>query len=566
MIQNPEYSADFLHSTGTGWAPQDKQVDFAKIPFSVFEAFFGGALFAGKSDLLIMLPILYRLHEHPKFLGMFFRRTKSQHDETLFLRAQDYYKKVGGEFNLTKMTCTFPAGGQLRFTYLERDEHARDHDGAEYHYVAFDELTHFSEYQYIYITSRIRRSTSDLPTIIRSASNPGNIGHYWVRKRFIEPHRQGGRILQDAHGNKRIFIKATLKDNAIGLKHDPTYINRLQMLPEAERKAKIEGDWWVFSGQVFTEFRDERRIGEPENALHVIPSFKIPYYWPRIGALDWGFAANTYYANAAISPEKRVYIYKEYCRPKKLISAYSRDIQILNAEEVQSDNLKSIVIDPSSAKHDGQNEKSIFGQIADGLGEKLSPLLEYADNDRISGKLAFHEMLRWEQLPKLKNITPGGFNQELSDSIFRNFGAKAALEYKLGFDEASHENLPIPRLQIFSSCEELIRVIPLCIYNEDRGNITRARKKYEDVAEFSGDDAYDGGRYLLKAVDRYIEEVLFKDEAFKKLDRIHQNFAKSQDQTSYHMAMRIHDAANKKHRTSVSRTRTASLRNRGRIS
>lgn len=561
MIVDPAYSSDFKTLRNI-WEPQPKQIEFARIPFSVFEGFFGGALFGGKSELLIMLPILYRLHEHPKFLGMFFRRTKSQHDETLFLRAQEYYKHVGGDFNLTKMTCTFPAGGQIRFTYLERDEHARDHDGAEYHYVAFDELTHFTEFQYIYITSRIRRSTSDLPTIIRSASNPGNIGHYWVRKRFIEPYRAGGKILQDKHGNKRIFIKSTLKDNAIGLKADPTYENRLQMLPEAERKAKIEGDWWVFSGQVFTEFRDEKREGEPDNALHVIPPFKIPYYWPRIGALDWGYAANTYFAMGAISPSKRLYVYKEYCRPKKLITNYTRDIQILCAEEVELKNIKSIVIDPSSRKHDGQNEKSIFEQIAEGLGERIAPLLEYADNDRISGKLAFHEMLRWEQLPRLKNVTPGGFNQDLHDSIFRNFGAKAALEYKLSFDPTYYENAEIPRLQIFSDCEEFIRVIPLCVYNEDRGNVSRQRKKYEDVAEFSGDDAYDTGRYLLKGVDRYIEEVLFKDEEFKKLDRIHQNFNKSKDQTSYHMAMRLHEARAQKHVKSISRTRIGSLRSR----
>ena len=538
MIANPEYNTDFKTLKNV-WEPNPKQVEFARLPFSVFEGFFGGALGGGKSELLIMLPILYRLHENNKFLGMFFRRTKSQHDETLFLRAQQLYKHVGGEFNLTKLTCTFPAGGQIRFTYLERDEHARSHDGAEYNYVAFDELTHFSEFQYLYITSRIRRSVGDLPVIIRSASNPGNIGHYWVRKRFIEPAKEGGKILKDEHGNKRIFIKSKLTDNPHLTKNDPTYAQRLQMLPEAERKAKIEGDWWVFSGQVFTEFRDEKRIGEPDNALHVIPPFAIPYYWPRIGALDWGYTANTYFLLAAISPEKRIYPYKEYCRPKKLIKNYTRDLQILCAEEVHQENLKAIFVDPSSRKHDGQSEQSIFQQIAEGLGERIAPVLELADNDRLSGKLAFHEVLRWQQLPRIKNVTPGGFNKELHDSIFRNFGIKAALEYKLGFDESTHEVETIPRLQIFSSCEELIRVIPLCVYNEDRGNIGRARKKYEDVAEFSGDDAYDTGRYLLKGIDRYIEEVLFKDEEFKKVDAIHQRLNKTQDQTSYYMAMRM---------------------------
>jgi len=545
-ISNQTLVESLNQLSGDVWDPNMKQRIFAELPFEVFEGFYGGALGGGKSELLLMLPILYRLHEHPKFHGIFFRRTLTQQDETLVIRAKYLYGKVGGQYNETKRIFSFPSGAIIRFAYLERDEHARDHDGAEYHYVAFDELTHFSEFQYLYITSRIRRAISDLPVIIRSASNPGNIGHGWVRKRFIEPCREGGKLLVDAKGNKRIFIRSWATDNPQLTKNDPTYLDRLSMLPEHERRAKIEGDWWIFAGQVFTEFRHERLNGEPENALHVIKPFQIPYYWPRLLGIDWGHSANTWAGWMAVSPEKRVYLYDEFVINKATIKTWSAEVYRRSLSDLAQ--IKSVIVDPSAWKNEG-HEQSIIQQIISGLFQ-LGERVEKADNNRLSGKLLIHDLLRFEAQPQPKNITPGGFNQATYESLLRNFNEATAQKYAKSF--LPNQEINLPRLQIFNTCEEIIKVLPICVYNEERST-GRSQKRYEDVAEFKGDDAYDGFRYLCKGVDRYIDEVMKDDTEFKQLEAIEQHREKTNDNTSYYIRMAQLDAEKRKQGLSISR-------------
>ena len=75
------------------------------------------------------------------------------------------------------------------------------------------------------------------------------------------------------------MIFATQADNP----HiDPTYKRSLEVLPEAEKNAKLYGDFDSYLGQVFTEFRDHHMPDEPDNALHICEPFDIPEWWPRI--------------------------------------------------------------------------------------------------------------------------------------------------------------------------------------------------------------------------------------------------------------------------------------------
>jgi len=511
------------------WSPHQVQADFVQVPWSVFEAMYGGAAGGGKSELLLMLPIVYGFHEIPGFNGILFRRTFPQLEESLIPRSQEFYKYLGATYNDTKHYWTFPSGAVLRFSYLDKDKDARDHDTAEYHYAGFDELTAFTEFMYRYITSRVRSTLTGVPPLIRSATNPGNVGHAWVRDRFVAPARHGRTILYDEIAqSKRIFIPAKLTDNPHLMEKDPGYINRLRLLPLAEQKAKLDGDWWSFSGQVFDQYREEPFPDEPSNACHVVGDFEPPYWWPRVLAVDWGYSAHTWAGWAAISPDSRVFLYREYCRNRQDVSVWAADIA--RASQFELDNIVAKVIDPSAQQKRGT--KTILEQVIESTGWSD---WELADNDRIGGKMLLQEMLRWQPRPP-RYVPLEGYKQETFDYIMRNQGLEQAAEYYRMFEPEAPE-LNLPRLQITKCCVELRRTIPICVYEEKDGGPTEDVAEWRGNEEHPGDDPYDGVRYLLKAVDRFTR--LSKREFTKRaqLSAVAERLEKTGDWNTYYRQM-----------------------------
>ena len=277
-----------------------------------------------------MDPIVKQLHLHPRFHGIVFRRTFRELEESLIPRAKYLYARFGGVGSDGGKVFTFPSGAVIRMSYLATDDDAHSHQSAEYNYAAFDELTHFTRYQYFYVYTRVRSSVTGLPSYMRGASNPGGPGHTWVFKEFVEPCESGHVLLKRTMPNgkveRSIFIPAKLTDNKVLLKNDPSYENNLMMLPEAEKRALLYGDWHAFSGQVFSEFRAKRIPTEPDNALHVIEPFDIPEWWPKMVIADWGFTAMTWVGFLAISPDDRAILYREYSCKKKYIAEWGADI------------------------------------------------------------------------------------------------------------------------------------------------------------------------------------------------------------------------------------------------
>jgi hypothetical protein len=499
------------------WRPNEKQSRFIKIHWSIKEALYGGAVGGGKSELLMKLPLIYKFHEHSNFHGIYFRRTFKELEESIEPRAIPLYEAFGAKYNSGNHLFKFPSGARIRLSYLDEDKDAHGHDSAEYNYIAFDELTHFTEYQYLYLLHRNRSARKDLPAFTRAAATPLREGHFWVKKRFVDPCPQGNVILLDKlTGSKRIFIQAKLQDNLALMEAQPDYINTLLMLPEAEKKAKLYGDWDAVAGQVFSEFRVKRMLDEPENACHVCDPFEIPSWWPRVLAIDWGYAASTFALWCAIAPDGRVFIYREFEIKKTTIQTWGAMIWALS----QGENLRAKVIDPSAKQNRG-NEKTIFQQISE-----IIPGLECADNDRISGKTLIHEMLRWKKRPA-RYVPSGGYSEETAHKILRLHGTEAHAEYLKSFNPDEDVQV-LPRLQIFSTCPRLIETLPICQYSE---------KRPEDVEDFVGDDPYDTLRYLLKTVDRYVHESKAEYERLQKLEEVHQVFEKNHDWNEFYRRM-----------------------------
>lgn len=493
------------------WEPTKKQNEVLELPDEVFEALGGGAAGGGKTDLGILLPCIREFTNHPKFKGLLMRRTFADLEKEIVPRQHEWYAPMGAVYNETKKRWKFPAGAYIQNGHAEREQDVRKYDSAEYNYIDWDESTHFTGFQYLYLSiTRCRSSSPDLPAIVRSFTNPGNVGHSFFKNRFVDPAPSGKRIICDKNTRQlRCYVPFLGRDNPHLIKNDPGYLLRLEGLPEVEKKAKLFGDWNSYEGQVFSEFRVIRLQDEPENALHVIQPFSIPDYWPRFIAIDWGFKAMTFVIWAAISPDGRVYIYRTAAWVGQLISIWSNEIVNLTGSE----NIEEIVICHSAGQQRGE-EHTIQDQVYKAFNEKYQVRL--GDKDRIGGKNLIHEFLRWRQRPSL----PQGqfiYDHSYATWILRNKGEDAYNQYARLFVTAESET-NLPKLQIFSHTpegrenKELVDVIPACMPSENNP---------EDVEEFPGDDPYDCLRLVVRAISRYVDESKSKFEHFQKLEKLY---------------------------------------------
>ncbi len=528
--------------------PTAKQQQFLSLPDSIFEGLGGGAAGGGKTDLGVLLPCIRQFTEHPKYKGLLMRRTFPDIDKEIVPRQHEWYKPQGADYHETKRRWKFPSGAVIQNGHAEREQDVRRYDTTEYNNILWDESTHFTGFQYLYLSfSRCRSSSPDLPAFVRSFTNPGNVGHQFFKKRFVDICPSGGKIIQDkVTKTKRIFLPFLGQDNPYLSLNDPSYLQRLEALPETEKRAKLYGDWNSYEGQVFSEFRVFRLSDEPENAVHVIHLGSegvqgynldkiVPAWWPKILCIDWGWTALTFAIWAAISPSGRLYIYRTWAWVKTPIKVWGRELANLSkmGQPELEEKFEDIVLCHSAAQHRGE-EKTIKEQVNEIFEDKYD--IRLGDKDRIGGKNMVHEYLRWMERPRL-NLAVHEFDAELANRILRIHGEQKYFEYLDLFKPIEAET-NIPKLQILShgpegrENKELIDCIPACIPSETNP---------EDVAEFDGDDPYEALRLATKCAHRFVDTSKEELARREKLQRIYEKatISTSQAQTAYYRNLEL---------------------------
>jgi hypothetical protein len=534
------------------WKPNKKQEPFLAVPLSIKEAVYAGGAGSGKTDVLLVYGIIHEWHMNSRFKQVFMRRTFPELRNEVLPRSREIFTKFGATLNRSEMVWTFPrldqAGGtgmgnmgaMIFLGHCENEDDVHKYDSMEINLFTPDEMTSLTEYMYMYIAfTRVRASDRTLPAIVRGAAMPGGIGHTWFKKRFIDPYKPGGRVIEGKGGNLRIFVRATLADNP----HlDPTYGQSLEGLNEAEKKAKKYGDFDAYLGQVFDEFRDKHYPDEPDNALHCIPPFQIPEWWPKFVIGDWGYTAMTYIGYYAVSPTKRLYLYREQWWVKTKIKEWAPYVK----EFIEKENPR-IVKFCRSAKQDRGQEQTIQEQIS----EALDVPIELSDNtpgSRLAGKTLLHEYLRWKQQHVPVQEMPK-YNDEYARWLLRVKGLDTYKRYLKLFDTPEEEK-NIPKLQIFlcegdhptnhghaNCCPIMVDSIKACNYDKPKNN-----KPAEDVAEFEGDDAYDDLRYACATAESYFEEAAEEFKKFQEREHLTQQLANTGDFTAFYRNMRTMEA------------------------
>lgn len=211
--------------------PTPRQAVFLACP--VREAFYGGAAGGGKSDALLMAALQHV--DVPGYAAILFRRTFADLalPGALMDRAREWLSGTVARWSEQEHTWHFPSGASITFGYLETENHKYRYQSAEFQFCGFDELTQFTETQYTYLFSRLRRlAGTDLPLRMRAASNPGGVGHEWVRARFI-----------DAAESDRVFVSARLADNPYLDQEE--YTASLMRLDPVTREQLLAGNWMI---------------------------------------------------------------------------------------------------------------------------------------------------------------------------------------------------------------------------------------------------------------------------------------------------------------------------------
>ncbi len=410
----------------------------------------------GKSDAIVIEAL--RQVNIPYYKALILRKTFPQLAE-LIDKTQNYYPRIypNARYNSSTHTWRFPSGAKIIFGSMQRAQDKTKYQGQAYDFIAFDELTHFTFDEYVYMFSRCRPNGPGTRCYVRSSANPGGIGHGWVKSRFITAGKPMVPIWEDIkwrdpngaeHTSRRsrIFVPSTVFDNSALLANDPSYVERLAAMPEAERNALLYGDWDSFTGQVFTEWRnDSEHYGDRINT-HVIDPFMVPRDWNVWCGLDWGYSRPFSVGWYAVDHDRRLYRIREFygCTGQPNVgiklepSAVAREIRRIEAEDPNLKGRRILRVgDPAIWGSDGTESTGA-------LMEREGVYFDKGDHSRIEGKMQLH--------------------------------------HRLAFDEDG-----LPMLYIFSTCKHFIRTVPNLVYSESN---------VEDIDTDGEDHIYDECRYV----------------------------------------------------------------------
>jgi len=276
---------------------QPKQLVFANtaIKFRLF----GGAKGGGKSYAMRAESVRQAL-SCPGVRGLVLRRTFPEVNENTLIPMLSELKLAGVEhkYNGTERKITFPNGSTIKFSYCRNEQDVIRYQGIEYDFICVEELTHWREKEFKILKSCLRTSRPGIIPNFFASTNPGGVGHAWVRRIWINRKFEKGEKHHDY-----AFVGANVYDNFVLMDSQPEYMEDLEDLPDAQREAFLHGNWDVFEGQYFPEFARDIHVTEP---FYPIIGIKR-----RIMAMDYGYAAPSCVLWMCITNQNKIIVYRE---------------------------------------------------------------------------------------------------------------------------------------------------------------------------------------------------------------------------------------------------------------
>lgn len=256
--------------------PSDKQKLFL-LSDTTYTAF-GGARGGGKSWAVRTKALLLAL----KYAGIKILIIRKTYPE---LRANHINEMCRicasvATYSESKKELVYLNGSSVKFASCRNVRDLDKFQGTEADVVFIDEATQFTREMFDRIRACVR-GVNNFPKRVYLTCNPGGVGHNWVKELFIDTPQSN---------NDYVFIKSLVGDNNALLEKDPEYVKKLEALPGKLRKAWLEGDWNIFEGQFFEEFRNDPNHYKDRIWTHVIEPFEIPRDWRIYRSFDFGYS------------------------------------------------------------------------------------------------------------------------------------------------------------------------------------------------------------------------------------------------------------------------------------
>lgn len=372
----------------------------------------GGARGPGKSHAVLSQVGLDDCQRVAGLKALFLRQTGVSAKES-FEDVIDKALRGKVPFVFASNVLRFSNGSRILLGGFKDERDIDKYIGIEYDIIIVEELNQLTKERIDKLKGSLRTSKPNWRPRFYSSFNPGGKGHAWVRERYVIPYR-------NAMEDETRFYPSTYKSNVFLNKE---YTDYLEGLTGDLGRAWREGEWDLFAGQYFAEWR---------HGIHVCDPYDIPDDWKRICALDYGYSAPASIGWYAIDYDGRLIRYKELYVTEHTGSQLA-EAWVANTNP--SEKIDYIVCDPSFWAKKGESDDALSTaekfenrlRIVLKESERSAPPLIRGNNDRISGWSAFREFLRPFE----------GEDEKLT-----------AL------------------LQVFSTCTEFIRTVPALIYKE----------------------------------------------------------------------------------------------------
>ena len=404
---------------------------------------FGGARGGGKSWAVRWKAVLLCA----KYPGIRVLIMRKSYPELLENHIKPLQTQLAGVARYNSLTheIRFPNGSSIKFMFCAKDSDLMKIQGHEYDVIAIDEATQMTEYQIKTVMACLRGANS-FPKRMYMTCNPGGPGHQYIKR------LKDRRFRSDENPADYVFIQSLVTDNKALMEKQPDYVEQLKAQPPKQREAWLHGNWDVYEGQFFEEFRDDPAHYADRKFTHVIPPFEPPPGWRMYRSFDWGYAKPFSCGWWTVDPDGVFYRILELygCRQD-------------HGEDVPNEGVKWI-------------DDKIFAEIA--RIEREHPWLKgkrvqgVADPSIWAG--AENGVSRYDTAVRHRVYFEKGNNDRIPGWM--------QCHYRLAFDENGY-----PMMYVFHTCQAFIRTIPLLCYDP---------RESEDLDSSQEDHAADEWRYF----------------------------------------------------------------------